>query len=251
MGAMSSSYPGEDPQRGEQPAAGSGDQQSGGTPPPPPGETGYWERMAAEREREQGRQPMDETAPITPSGPVFNPTSAQPSSPGEQDGPAAAPSGPPSYAQQPPPQQPFAQQHGQPAYGQSPYGQQGYGQQGYGPPSYGPPAQGPGGYPPQYAGYAPPKPMQSQAMLAMILGIGGLAAGVLLCGVGLLASPFAWAIGRRSLQDIEASQGQLGGESQARVGMITGIIGTALLGLAVLALVLFVGVFVVAGVSSS
>ncbi len=53
-------------------------------------------------------------------------------------------------------------------------------------------------------------------------------------------APFAWALGRRSLKDIQASQGQLGGESQARAGMIMGIVGTVLLVLAIIGLVLFI-----------
>jgi hypothetical protein len=285
-GAMSSSYPGDDPRPGEQPTSGS--DESGTTPPQqPPGhdEPGYWERMAAEQAREQERQghpSTEETGPITPSGPVFNPTSAQPTTSYEQGSwgdPAAPPPSapqqpgyPPPYAGQgqrppygqpyPPYQQPYqqggqhpgqqpgqnpGQQPGQPPY-QQPYQQAGapYGQ------PYGQPyQQGPGqGYPPAYS-YAPVRPMQQQATLAMALGIAGLVVGVFLtCGIGLLMSPFAWAIGRKSLREIEDSRGELDGESQARIGMVTGIVGTVLLGLAVLALVGF-AVLLVFGATTS
>jgi hypothetical protein len=60
------------------------------------------------------------------------------------------------------------------------------------------------------------------------------------CGLPLLVSPFAWALGRNALKDIRASQGRLGGESQARAGMIMGIVGTVLAIIALLALVIIV-----------
>ena len=255
-----SSYPGEDPKPTDQ---GSGDQTSSeGASGSGEDTPGYWERRAAEQAREQEQQghPTDETGPITPSGgePVFDPTSAQGSTDPEQ----GAWSGSDSYAQPQQDQQP----HGQPAYGQQQYGQQPsygdqssgqhapqgydqqqYGQQPYGQPAYGQPAYGQ----PAYGSFAPAQPKQSQATMAMILGIVGLALGVLMCGLGLLISPFAWAMGRSSLREIRASEGQLSGESEARAGMITGIIGTVLLVLALLALVAFVVFLVVAGVSSS
>ncbi len=163
---------------------------------------------------EDPQQPQDEqgdaehTAPITPSGPVFNPTSAQPA-----EGPTTPYEQPP-YAQQPPP----------PAY--PPYGQAA-------PPSYGQAA------PPSYAAYAPLAPSHPQSTLAMILGIVGLVGALMFCGLPLVVSPFAWALGRNALKEITASQGRLRGESEARAGMIMGIIGTVLLGLAVLTMIGF------------
>jgi hypothetical protein len=73
----------------------------------------------------------------------------------------------------------------------------------------------------------------------MITGIVSL---VLACGygVGLLASPVAWYLGKSSMNRIDASQGQLGGRGMAQAGMILGIIGTALL---VLGIILAVVVF--------
>ena len=82
----------------------------------------------------------------------------------------------------------------------------------------------------------------------MVLGIVGLV-GIFLCGLTLFLSPFAWALGRNSLKEIQASQGRLGGESQARTGMVTGIVGTILLFLAVVAVILFV-ILIAAGSSS-
>ena len=57
--------------------------------------------------------------------------------------------------------------------------------------------------------------------------------------MGFLASPFAWALGRNAVKDIQASRGQLGGEGSAKAGMILGIIGTIVLILVVLLLILF------------
>lgn len=203
---------------------------------------GYWERQAAEQAREQEQQGHPEhTAPITPQQgqPVWNPTSAQPppgyeSGQGQGQGQAPPPPAPPAYGQ-PPYQQPS---YGQPQYGQPAYGQPAYGQPAYGQPAYGQPAWAGAGSP--YSAFSPPRADHPQSTTAMVLGIVGLAAGFLFCGVGFVVSPFAWAIGRRSLKDISASQGQLGGESQARSGMIMGIIGTVLLILALALLALFV-----------
>ncbi len=74
----------------------------------------------------------------------------------------------------------------------------------------------------------------------MITGIVSL---VLACGygVGLLASPVAWYLGKSSMNRIDASQGQLGGRGMAQAGMILGIIGTVLLVLAIVAAVVVFG----------
>jgi len=222
-----STYPGEPPENAEN------------APADPAEHAGYWEQQAAEQAREQEPQgePRDTeyTAPITPvaPGPVFNPTSAQPSAGYTQ--PLEQQPTQPGYAQQP---APYGQQYGQQygtQYGQ-PYGQP-YGQQ-YPPPppGYGPPAPG---YPP-YGAFTPPAPPHPQATTAMVLGIVGLVGVFLICGLTLFVSPFAWSLGRSALKDIQASQGRLGGETQARAGMVTGIIGTILLFLAVVAIILFV-----------
>jgi hypothetical protein len=59
------------------------------------------------------------------------------------------------------------------------------------------------------------------ATAALVLGI---------IGVWLwLVAPFAWVRGRRTLNEINASMGQLGGRTKADVGRVLGIIGTVLL----------------------
>jgi hypothetical protein len=187
----------------------------------------------------EGRD-VEQTAPITPTapGPVFNPTSAQPSTSWTQ------PTGP-AYGQQDQPQQPYPLQgYGQQPYAQQPYPQQPYPQQPYAQQPQGQQPYPPGAYGAQpqhpYGAFAPAAPKHPQATTAMVLGIVGLVGILLLCGLTLFLSPFAWALGRNSLKEIQASQGRLGGESQARTGMVTGIVGTILLFLALVAVILFV-----------
>jgi uncharacterized membrane protein YjgN (DUF898 family) len=93
---------------------------------------------------------------------------------------------------------------------------------------YGPrhPQQQPYGYygqPPM--GYAPDHP---KATTALVLGILGL----VVCG---LIAPFAWRIGKRTLDEIDGSHGQLGGRGTAQAGYVLGIIGTVVLLLGLLA----------------
>ena len=140
---------------------------------------------------------------------------------GQQDPQYGPPYGPPY--QTPTPQDP-AQGYGAAGggYGQyqqppsGPYGQQAYGQP---------------------YGYTYLVPNHPQATTALVLGLIGLIGGCL-CGLPLLASPFAWAVGARAKREIEAAHGQLGGAGNAQAGYVTGIIGTVLLVLAVFALVL-------------
>jgi hypothetical protein len=134
-----------------------------------------------------------------------------------------------------PPQGPQQPPYGQPQYGQPQYGQPEYGQPEYGQPPYGQPQ----GSPP--VGYAPDHP---NATTSMVLGI----LGIVLCG---LIAPFAWRIGKRTMNEIDASNGQLGGRGTAQAGYIMGIIGTVLLALAVLATILVLGLATITAVSSS
>ena len=145
---------------------------------------------------------------------------------------------PPGDDQQPQnPYDPYPTQP--PPYGQSPYGQQ-YGQPQYGEPRYGqPPYEQPQGPPP--VGYAPDHP---KATTAMVLGI----LGIVLCSA---IAPFAWRIGKRTVSEIDASHGQLGGRGTAQAGYIMGIIGTVLLALGLLALVAVVLLGTIASVSTS
>lgn len=111
------------------------------------------------------------------------------------------------------------------------------------PPSAGQnPGQYPGHYPGHYLGHYPgqyPYPMAiappatSKATTAMVLGITGL----VVCP-GVLSIP-AWVLGRQAVREIDASQGQLGGRSQAQAGFILGIIGTIYGSLMILAVIGF------------
>jgi hypothetical protein len=128
----------------------------------------------------------------------------------------------------PPPQDPGQQpgyweqqqaQQGPPPYGQQPSAQSPYGQQ--------------PGYPVRYA------PDHPKATTALVLGI----LGVVVCGV---IAPFAWRIGKRTVDEIDASHGQLGGRGSAQAGYVLGIIGTVLLGLGLLILAAYAVLLLVA-----
>jgi hypothetical protein len=69
-----------------------------------------------------------------------------------------------------------------------------------------------------------------------VLGILGLVA----CSV---LGPFAWALGKRTMDEIDASGGAWGGRSAAQAGYVLGVVATVLLGLAVAGLVLMLLVF--------
>ena len=94
-------------------------------------------------------------------------------------------------------------------------------------PPYGP---GPMGYPAPMP-YAPDHP---RATTSLVLGI----LGVVLCQV---VAPFAWAMGKRTLDEIDASRGMVGGRGAAQAGYILGIVGTVLLGLSLV----FVAIYVI------
>jgi hypothetical protein len=128
-----------------------------------------------------------------------------------------------SYPPPPEGQQPGSGPYGQgqqPPHGQQPpYGQPGYGQPGYG---YG------------------PRQDHPKAMTSLVLGILGL----VICTP---IAPFAWRIGKRAVDEIDASGGQWGGRSTAKAGYVLGLIGTILLIIGVLAFVL---VLVVGGLGA-
>lgn len=152
--------------------------------------------------------------------------------PGEGEQPQD-PYQPPSQPSQPP------GQYGQPTYGEQP----GYGQQppaGGQPPYGGPPAYGqPQGYPPQ--GYATDHP---KATTSLVLGI----LGIVICGI---IAPFAWRMGKRTVDEIDASNGQLGARGSAQAGYILGLIGTILLALGLIFGVLLVVIAIIGAASSS
>ena len=126
--------------------------------------------------------------------------------------------GPPPQQPGPPPQQPYPS-----------YGQQGYGQQGYPPPGYG------YGYP----AYTPPPPKHPQATTAMVLGIVGVAGG-LMCYLPLFVAPFGLYYGRKTMNEIDAAPSQYSGRGEAKAGFILGIIGTVLLAIALAVVILLV-----------
>jgi hypothetical protein len=97
------------------------------------------------------------------------------------------------------------------------------------PPAY--PPQYPPGYPAQAPiQYAPDHP---RATTSLVLGI----LGVVLCQV---LAPFAWAMSKKTLDEIDASQGRLGGRGAAQAGYVLGIVGTVLLALGVILVVVYV-----------
>jgi hypothetical protein len=143
------------------------------------------------------------------------------------------------YGQPPQGQSPYGQpQHGQPEYGQQSPGQPPYGQQPYGAtPGYGFPGQAPANHP--------------SATTALVLSLIGLV-GIALCGgITLVLSPFAWRMGARAVREIDANPGMYAGRDQANAGRIMGLIGTVLLGLAVLAFVAAIALLMVASVSTT
>jgi hypothetical protein len=81
-------------------------------------------------------------------------------------------------------------------------------------------------------------------MLALILGIVGLVA----CQ---LCAPFAWVIGKRTVREIDASGGTMGGRGSAQAGYICGLIGSILLILFLVFFVLWIILLVVAAGTSA
>ena len=84
--------------------------------------------------------------------------------------------------------------------------------------------------PPGRNPYTPEPPATSKATLALVLGIVGLT----ICP-GAASIP-AWIIGHEAVKEIDASNGAFGGRSMAFAGKITGIVGTVLGALGLLAI---------------
>jgi hypothetical protein len=127
---------------------------------------------------------------------------------------------------------------GDPSYPSDPQ-QPGYGDGGSGgsyppPGGYGGPPSG-GGYPPAPGGYGQPRQNHPRATTALVLGIVGLVC----CSI---AAPFAWAIGKKAVREIDASPGQYDGRGSAQAGYILGVIGTILLVIGVIVLVFSIAV---------
>jgi uncharacterized membrane protein YjgN (DUF898 family) len=86
-------------------------------------------------------------------------------------------------------------------------------------------------------------PEASQATTVLVLGI----LGIVICGI---LAPFAWVMGNRELEAIDAGRRPPDQRSTANAGRILGIIGTVLLGIGIVFLIfwlLLVGFAVVEG----
>jgi hypothetical protein len=95
------------------------------------------------------------------------------------------------------------------------------------------------GHQPGVAPYgAPVAPKNnSNAILALVLGIGSLVLG-LSCGIGFLAGPFAVVIGQRARREVSRTGEQ--GDGMALAGVITGAISSVFLVLGIIALVVII-----------
>jgi Domain of unknown function (DUF4190) len=113
------------------------------------------------------------------------------------------------------------------------WGQQATGQQPPPPGQAGPPGHG---YAPQYPVYRLAD--HPKATTALVLGLVGILGG-LTCYLPLLLGPWAWAVGRRAVREIDADPQRFGGRSQAMTGYVLGIVCTVLLVLGLLAFVAF------------
>jgi hypothetical protein len=114
------------------------------------------------------------------------------------------------------------------------------------PPQLPPPPAGWG----QQPALPPNLPAHPKSTTALVLGIVGLAGG-LVCWLPLVVSPFAWAMGRKAVKEIDASPGTWSGREAANAGFITGVIGTVILGLALAAMAVVMAVFVTGSVVAS
>ena len=118
------------------------------------------------------------------------------------------------------------------------------------PPGWQPPVwQPPGWQPPPPPGYPPyghpVPPVHAGAQTAQVLGLVALTGIVFCSGLTLVLSPVAWFISRRARDEIDAAPpGQWRGRDQAQLGYVTGVVGTALLGVGLLAAVVGIGLLI-------
>ena len=99
-------------------------------------------------------------------------------------------------------------------------------------------------YPYVYAPQPARLPAPPRATAAMVLGIIGVAGSILLLPV--IVSPLAWYFGAVAERQAEREPTRYRRASEARTGMILGIIGTALLGVGLL-LLFVIGALMVMG----
>jgi hypothetical protein len=93
---------------------------------------------------------------------------------------------------------------------------------------------------------APVPTSGGNATTALVLGIVGVVGSLGSCCCCLFAvlglcSPIAWYLGHRELAAIRAGLAPAYGETNARTGMVLGIVGSALLALYILAMLAYVG----------
>ncbi|MEU8901566.1 DUF4190 domain-containing protein [Nocardia sp. NPDC048505] len=88
--------------------------------------------------------------------------------------------------------------------------------------------------PQYYYGHPPyvPPPDHPQATTSMVLGLTSLI-GTFMCPLLVVLGPFAWVMGKRAMDEIDAAAGGLGGRGSAQAGYLCGIIATVLLSLGV------------------
>jgi len=89
-----------------------------------------------------------------------------------------------------------------------------------------------------------PYPEQSQATTALVLGI----LGIVICQI---LAPFAWSMGNKEMQAIDAGRRPPENRGTANAARILGIVGTVLLGIAIIGVILFFTVFSIAAVTTS
>jgi hypothetical protein len=99
-------------------------------------------------------------------------------------------------------------------------------------------------YPYTYAPQPVRLPSPPRATAALVLGIIGVAGSILLLPV--LVSPLAWYLGAVAERQAEREPARYRRASEARTGMILGIIGTAMLGVGLL-LLFVIGTLIVMG----
>lgn len=89
-----------------------------------------------------------------------------------------------------------------------------------------------------------PYPEASQATTALVLGI----LGIVICQV---LAPFAWVMGNKEMQAIDAGRRPPENRGTANAAKILGIVGTVLLGLFIIGVIIFVLFISVATVTTS
>jgi hypothetical protein len=91
-------------------------------------------------------------------------------------------------------------------------------------------------------GEVQPEKASSQAITALVIGL----IGIMTC-CGTVLSPIAWYLGSQEQKAIREGRSPAAGESLAKIAVILGIVGTAVLALLVLWVFLMGGLAVISG----